>query len=516
VTRRTSPTSPTSRDVVVPAVVLASHAAVPAPVAEAAAPPPAPTCEARITEADLAPPTARQRRYLRSLPRRVVHDRITNVLFLSFPEATESALRERIASSRAPYRRLQAARDAEAHAALREAALREGYFLAEEGPTMTRILRRLDPEDFFDASTIVRQRGDAVVTLTRDGDVYRTPEGRVARLRPNDRLAESVEALGPRRHLDLDAVRRATGAVRTVPRRVGAAAAELELRFPDGTARPALVRLEDGETRVACVGGDDLDATLADARRVQARMDALRATVDRFLAENNRFDEPLDEPEDVQEDGQLRIAWREAYARGRRTFTYRDVEYRTFDRAGNPTPPQVCIDFVLDVWQRAHGTWFAPRGERPERVSGAVDFHRHEGFPRRSLRGLLAWAADEETPIARHDVPWRNRVSLSAGPAFVRAMVREAPAHFAPGDLLVLHGIREQDMRYHLHALLLLDVEPVSGVPALVADNQSRPRLRTLESALRAAPLRSIKHRLRVDWDAPSFAPPVEAPAPAP
>jgi hypothetical protein len=106
-------------DVVVPAVVLASHAAVPAPVAEAAAPPPAPTCEARITEADLAPPTARQRRYLRSLPRRVVHDRITNVLFLSFPEATESALRERIASSRAPYRRLQAARDAEAHAALR-------------------------------------------------------------------------------------------------------------------------------------------------------------------------------------------------------------------------------------------------------------------------------------------------------------------------------------------------------------------------------------------------------------
>jgi len=69
------------------------------------------------------------------------------------------------------------------------------------------------------------------------------------------------------------------------------------------------------------------------------------------------------------------------------------------------------------------------------------------------------------------------------------------------GDALVIYGLRLQDGRNHYHAVLVLEAEPMTGVPMTVADNQGRPRLRTLASAMRAAPLRHIDHRIRVDFD---------------
>ncbi len=160
-------------------------------------------------------------------------------------------------------------------------------------------------------------------------------------------------------------------------------------------------------------------------------------------------------------------------------------------------PPQVCIDFVFDTWERSEGTWYRPDGEAPRLTAGRVRFR---GVPRRSIQQLLAHASTDAR-FERFDVGRGDRVALQEGRRFARAMARVAD-DVRPGDALVIYGLRLQDMRNHYHAVLVLEVEPMTGVPMTVADNQGRPHLRTLTSAMRAAPLRSIAHRVRVDFDA--------------
>ena len=40
-----------------------------------------------------------------------------------------------------------------------------------------------------------------------------------------------------------------------------------------------------------------------------------------------------------------------------------------------------------------------------------------------------------------------------------------------------------------------------AGIPVTVADNAGRPRIRSLASAMRSAPRRTIKHRIRADFE---------------
>jgi len=463
---------------------------VPTPVAA-----PLARCEDRIAALDLAAPSARHERYVAQLPEVVVHTRITHALYLRWPEA--SPARARLEQRRRPDRALRDVAARGDRARLRELALSDGYLFAET-PTLARALSStVDLPSLFDAPTIHRLRDGRVDRLTRvDGD-YVEADGTRATLRLNDRVAEDAADLAAPLHLDLALVRARTAALRAVPTAVGADAAAFELRFPDGSRRPALVRLDDGATEVTCVGGDPetLEATLADAARFAARHARIVASARALVRERPRFDEPVNEPEGVQEDGALRPAWERAYARGERTFSYRDVEYPVYDRDGNARPPQVCVDFVFDSWERAEGAWFRPRGEEPGRADGP----RFRGVPRRSIQQLLAHARDDDT-LARHDVRPADRVALAEGPRFARAMARAAD-DVREGDALVIYGLRLQDGRNHYHAVLVLEAEPMTGVPMTVADNQGRPRLRTLASAMRAAPLRHIDHRIRVDFD---------------
>lgn len=458
-----------------------------------------PTCEARIEALALPPPSPRLARYVEGLPEVVVETRVGHALYLRFPESAGPARQglERAARPDRVLRDLVASGD---RARLREAALVDGYFFAER-PALARALSaRVRIDALFDAPTIHRWRDGEHARLTRDADGgYVEADGSRATLRLNDRVVVDPSTLGAARHLDLEVVRRRTGALRTMPRAVGPDAAALELSFPDGSRRPALVRLDGNATEVACVGGDraTLRATLDHAARFAARQARLVAAARALVRESPRFDEPVNEPEGVQEDGRLREAWLAAYGRGQRTFTYRDHEYAVFDADGNPRPPQVCIDFVFDTWERSEGTWYRPAGEAPGLTAGRVRFR---GVPRRSIQQLLDHATTDGT-FERLDVASGDRVALSEGRRFARAMARVAD-DLRPGDALVIYGLRLQDMRNHYHAVLVLEVEPMTGVPMTVADNQGRPHLRTLTSAMRAAPLRSIAHRVRVDFDA--------------
>jgi hypothetical protein len=283
---------------------------------------------------------------------------------------------------------------------------------------------------------------------------------------------------------------------------VGDDAASLDLVFPDGSRRPSLLAIEGGRTEVVCIGGasETLAATRLDAVRFWTRHHAVVAAARAIVEESPRFDEPLDEPEGVQQDGELRVAWVAAYQRGETTFTYGTVDYPVFDAQGRPIPPEVCIDFVLDAWQRAGGTWYRRQGEVPGRTHGELDLDVAH-LPRRSVPKLLASADAEGAVLDRYDVPEEDLVPLARGAEYAQAVAREAHA-FREGDALVIYGLRLQDLRLHYHSVLVIRTEPMTGVPMQIADNQGRPRFRTLANAMLAAPLRSIAHRLRLDLDA--------------
>ncbi len=468
----------------------------------------APTCEERIAARALHPPDPRQVAYQRRLPEVLVRAEIDPVLFLRWPEARPrrrraAALRSAIDQAPVPGRAMAEFLGAHSDLALRrEVLLADGYLFSSRPALAVALSSRLHLEQLFDAPRVYRARDGLVDVLERGDDGYVEPDGTPATLRPNDRLSDRAEGLEGPLGIDLEVVRAETGALRTFPTAMGPDAASLDLGFPDGSRRPALVTIEHGRTEVVCIGGasETLAATQLDATRFWTRHRAVALAARALVEEGPRFDEPLDEPEGVQQDGMLRVAWLAAYESGQSTFTFGTVEYPVFDPEGRPIPPEVCIDFVFDVWQRAGGTWYRREGEVRGRTQGALDLDVAR-LPRRSLPALLATTDAEGAVLDRYDVPEDDLVPLSRGAEYARAVAREADA-FREGDALIVHGLRLQDYRRHYHALLVIRTDPMTGVPMRIADNQDRPRFRTLESAMRAAPYRRIVHRLRLDLDA--------------
>jgi hypothetical protein len=211
---------------------------------------------------------------------------------------------------------------------------------------------------------------------------------------------------------------------------------------------------------------------------------------------------PFDEPrtEDGQQDGELRRAWLWAYRHGWDSYTFNDDGYRVFDGQGRPYIPEVCIDFVTDVLERASGTWYRPRHEERARTQGGLDFDLLGIENRRSVENFVdfAWAHPEWFEVV--DLEAEERVPLIAGERFFTTLY-EHRARYRPGDIVTLHGLRS-DGKVHYHSFFVVDADPVTGMPTQVASNAGVPRVRTWEQELRPAPLRSIRSRVRprLEW----------------
>lgn len=419
---------------------------------------------------------------------------------VSSPDPEARKIVRSLETSRSPEAFFRAAKRKIERPILRRAFLKQGYFRFSDPRVARAAVRELDLSDLFDGPRVLRSRGDGMETLVRQGEHYVDSAGRRAELWLFDRVSETAEDLGAPLHVDLAEVRHITGAQRTLPRRVAGRAAWLDLVFPDGERRSALATIDEGKTRIACLGGDQktLPETLRRAAQFWRDHAALVEAAQRIAAERLRFDEPTDEADDTQEDGALRVAWKKAYFRGEETFKFREVEYPVYDRRGSPVPPEVCLDFVLDAWERASGSWYTPRGGRPRRTAGAVDFTRLAGLSRRHTPSVLRFAAETGSPLSRYDIPRRDRVSFRSERAFSEALCRNAGA-IREGDALVIYGIREEDLEEHYHSVLVLETDPLTGMPTTVGDNQGRPRIGSLAQAMRSAPRRAIEHRLRLD-----------------
>jgi hypothetical protein len=230
----------------------------------------------------------------------------------------------------------------------------------------------------------------------------------------------------------------------------------------------------------------------ARAKRHGLAQARLLAAVKQQVDEALPFDEP--KTEEGQQDGKLRPEWRQAYFEGRSSFEFNGDRYSVFDTLGRPRPPQVCIDFVLDTFERAGGSWWQPRDSKRER-SGRLAFDDRALENRRSVESFLDFARSHTEAFEVYDVPAQERVPLRDRGQFFQSIYR-LRSELRRGDIVAILGPRD-DEKLHYHSFLIVGSDPLSGMPTELAANAGRPRIRSWEGEMQNAPKRSVLSRVR-------------------
>ncbi|HEX2869694.1 MAG TPA: hypothetical protein VHP33_00530 [Polyangiaceae bacterium] len=378
--------------------------------------------------------------------------------------------------------------------------LREGY-LYTENPELAALYGSLTLSLLFRDPELSIVRGAETLGARRlnDGDYEYTSgdeRGRRAKLLLFDRVAATSASSSASRHVDLRALSKSLGFDELAISRATTEHLAVEASY-GATRVPTLLSVREGKLSLVCEapGKDraEVQAWRAQAARLQHAQAKLVSVIKEQVDEALPFDEP--KTEEGQQDGKLRPEWRNAYLNGSSSFEFNGDRYAVFDAAGRPRPPQVCIDFVLDTFERAGGSWWQSRDQGRQRVLGRLQFDDAALENRRSVERFIEFARShteafevyEPAPEAR--VPLRNR-------ALFFAELYRSRAQFRRGDIVAILGPRD-DEKLHYHSFFIVDADPLSGMPTELAANAGRPRIRSWEGEMQNAPRRSISARIR-------------------
>jgi hypothetical protein len=397
---------------------------------------------------------------------------------------------------------------------VRAVLLPEGYLYAEspEAAEWLELIFKL--EHLFKEKELWLLRGSEVHRLVRGKFSYQFAEGpdkgRDASLLVFDRLALSPEALLPALHVDLVPASREAGFDRVDIQRLTSEGITARLRYgAEQTWTTAVLGAEQARARVVCEVPEQGAAASVAAFRREARereriMVRLRAAIALQVDENLPFDEPREEV--GQQDGSLRPQWAWTYRNGGLSYRFNDLPYMVFDHKGRPKVPQVCVDFVLDTFERASGTWYSGRGEERARVVGTIDFEPMQLPNRRGVESVVNFFRERPELFQVWDLPAEERIRYRERHAFLEYL-RTRADEFRPPDVVVIHGPKGDENHYH--SFIVYESDPVTGMPMLLAGNAGKPRVRPWSATMLSGPLRSIKNRLRPNqaWLARSLAP---------
>jgi hypothetical protein len=392
-------------------------------------------------------------------------------------------------------------------AGLRALLLPEGYAYAPDPLDALAVVSEISLPDLFAEPEIHLQRGADTRRLVRTTNKQREVSyryvdgplaGHAADLLFGDRVAVAEADLAVPLHRDLRRLADVEGFERARLRRRTGEALLADLRFGE-TWVPAVLDARGAALEIGCLAADPgarasvEDARARNAHRRRALL-ALHDVVTEELHEALRFDRPEGE-KTAEHDGELRPVWMSAYRQGRASFEYQGTTYPVYDGDGRPWPPEVCVDFVLDSFERTAGTWFSARGAAPARMRGRLDFD-DTGIPNR--HGVMAFGRFAE---ARPDLfdsrrfTGPERIPFGERSRFF-AFLADHADDVRPGDVVAIHGMK-RDGKIHQHAILVEWADPITGFPHGLADQMKKPRRRTWEGIMAEAPLRSLYYRVR-------------------
>jgi len=438
----------------------------------------------------------------------VARARSAEVLFFDTPKpgpasARVEQLRKQLYESQTPwpafhqaYLEYQRKRDV-----LRQILLTDGYLYADKPAAAALLGNHVVLNHLFDARELVVIRGSQLLHAVKKDAAYfwsDGPEiGSVARLWLFDRVAVAGESLSTPKHVSVEHVREQTGAESIQIERLTAKGVLAQLIY-DNARSPAVLTLHNDALELECEAiAPSAAEQVAAARSVTLRkvkvIHQLREAIAAQVQEGLPFDEP--KTEEGQQDGKLRQEWRTAYWQGRNSFTFNGDKYSVFGSKGRPRVPQVCVDFVVDTWERLADTRWLNSAEGRGRHVGRIDFSNLGIENRRSVDSLIAYARNKPAWFDVVEFPEAERVAFMDRKGFFQRLF-DHRSDFQPGDVVAILGLRD-DERLHYHSFIIVDSDPLTGMPTAVAANAGRPRIRSWEAEMQNAPRRSIIARIR-------------------
>ncbi|MFO0617413.1 MAG: hypothetical protein U0414_32755 [Polyangiaceae bacterium] len=390
--------------------------------------------------------------------------------------------------------------------ALRAALLREGYLYFEDPNDLFYAVEKVSLVDLFDDKTLFLARASGVFELRRGGSdrnpVYEfvdgPDKGRSASLWFGDRIGLSREALAEPLHRDFATVADTEGFDRVDIERLTTTEVAAKIRYGSTWAK-AVLAADGAAMKLACLAEpkatrDQIAGYLAETAWRRSAVKNLRGAVAEAVFEALPFDRPrgVTGPD---RDGELRPYWFAAYMRGDHAFSDDGDSYPVYRADGRVAVPTVCMDFVLDSFERAAGSWYAPRGEKPGRSTGRLSW---DSFNPENKRGVVGFGmfAEKRTDlfevrrfVGQERTPFQERQKFFT-------FIADHTDLFQPGDILSIQGLKRDD-RVHQHAILLERTDPLTGFPFGLADQMSNPRRRSWEGIMAEAPKRSLYYRAR-------------------
>jgi len=403
--------------------------------------------------------------------------------------------------------------------ALRSIILREGYVFSDDVERALAMVETLRLTNLFREQTIYLQRGASLHKLKLVKKDHAGPEryvhedgplsGYPAEFLLGDRFALDPESLSKDiATIDFEQAEQKWGFDRVRPIHLTATSLVADLRYGSDTWLPAVLDISQVSASVACHAADPSLALKAskyrgETDRFRQAIERIKKVVKEEVDEQIPFDVPRGGGEGAA-NGSVRPAWEASYLEGIRSFPFGGKRYQVYDHRGRPIPPQVCIDFILDTWERASGTWYrgmvakkdgGPLEPSPAKIAGNLNLEGLGLENRRSVAEFVRLTKLHTLRFDVWDVPAADRVPFSKRSDFFSMLVRHAD-DILEGDLLVIHGFKHGG-RPHYHSVMVLEKDPITGIPTLVAGNAARPREQTLEGVMQISPQRSIKHRIR-------------------
>lgn len=395
----------------------------------------------------------------------------------------------------------------------RKQVLSDNYLFAEDELLALALIEQVSLVKLFDEKTVYLQRGVDIYELAwapktkldHERFIYKGGpyDGEKAEILFGDRVALTKEELEstPSLTIDLQDLMARSDFDRIKPVHLSENALVAEVRYGPGagTWAPALFDVKGPRLELAC------EALTPELNKKKAEFIALRgpqkkaaARVRAVVRSMVREKIPFDADQN-QQNGFARKAWTRAYLAGWRSFTIDDESHEVYSAKGEPIPPQVCIDFLTDVWERASGTWFQPvNGDKadPKRTIGAIDFDSLGIANRRSVAEFTEFASKHPDKFDVWELPKDEKIPFKKRYEFFQYLHEKADM-FLPGDMITVHGYKHGG-RPHYHSLIIMEQDPITGVPILVAGNAVFPREQSLEGILQISPKRTLKHRIRI------------------
>jgi len=431
------------------------------------------------------------------------------VVFLSAPEQPSTSeevrqLRRRLFDESYPWRAFADImnRHRRSPKVLRQILLTEGYLYAEKPTVAALLANNVILSHLFDEASLSVIRGNRELTAEKKGNEYYwvdgPEQGQVARLWLFDRAAPKGVAFGPSRLVSAREVGEETGVFGIEIERLTEAAVVATLVYPNVRV-PAVLAIKENALHVDCEAPlpaaerGKLQADRQFAKRHTAVVARLRQAIDEEVSEALPFDEP--KTEEGQQDGKLRQEWKSAYRKGLFSYEFNGDKYSVFSSKGVPRIPQVCVDFVVDSWERMSGArWLGLNEGRVHQV-GRIDFDKLDIENRRSVDRLIDFARDRPEWFEVLEFPESARVTFQDRQRFFKRLF-ELRADFQPGDVVAILGPRD-DEKLHYHSFFIVAADPITGMPTQVAANAGRPRIRSWEAEMQNAPRRGILARIR-------------------